>query len=500
DCDSGRTLLVLEGHLEAANLVAMSPCGKYIASASSDKTMRMWSSETGGLPFVMEIHNVAVRSVEFTADGQQLASSSDDGTIRFWDVVTGEPVAIWVSSHGEIKCLAVSPDGLRIATGHQGGAVQLRDIISGIPTVGFQAHTDGSIITSGSRAGTMRFWDMRSAWAKVKQQGHSGRIVAVAYSPDGETVFSDSDDGTVPRWDSLWGTEVARVLELSDGKVATTKTESTIRLYGPQTGTPGPLLERHTEHVFALAYSPCDRWIASSGYDNTVRLWGLHNVNQGYVLAKLSTNSRPVSHLAFSSTGNQLATSDLSCAVCLYDTQTRSLLKSISLEDMEVSTLAYSPNDQQLAIGAVNRTSIHLWDFRSDGPVVKLGLDDDATGAMKYISFSPCGDWVVSGYTSDKTVRLWHRRRFQSGISADVHDVGTWRSVLMTNGFFDTVIGIAWNPFKPFEFVTGSQDRSVRVWRLLDHGGGEDFTSLSVQGDGVNETLAVRKATSVPEE
>lgn len=473
--ESGEALLVLEGHIGKVNSVAISPCGKYLASASNDKTVRMWSLEIGVMLFILEGHGEAVGSVEFAADGQQVVSGSEDGSIWFRDVQTGEQRMLWVSGHGEVKCLAVSPDGLRIATGHRGGVVELRDITCGSTTLDFQAHTDdilgialspnaqwvatsstdttvkvwnatngalisvlsghslevdvvlfswdGLQVASGSRDGTVRLWDLTSSLSNVRQQGHSGKVVAVAYSPDGETVLSGTDDGSVRRWNSLWGSEDGRALELASGKVkmmalsqdrtqvATTSAEPTICLWDLQTGAPGAILGGYSDDVLAFAYSPCGRWIASSGRDNSIRLWDLHNIEQEHILIKMNADSRPISYIAFSSTSRQLATSDLSGVVRVYDTQTRALLRMITLEGVEASILTYSPTDQQLAIGTANRNSIHLWDLESDESVVQLGLNDDVSEGVKCIAFSPCASWIASGYAGDKTVRLWHRRR-----------------------------------------------------------------------------------------
>ncbi|OAQ35824.1 WD40 repeat-like protein [Linnemannia elongata AG-77] len=549
-CESGEALLVLEGHIGKVSSVTVSPCGKYLASASVDKTVRMWSFETGVMLSILKDYGEVVARVEFTAGGEQLVSGSEVEIIRFCDVQTGEPAGmLWASNYGEVKCFAVSSDGLRIAFGYRRGAVQLQDITTRSPNLDFQAHTgdildiafspnskwiatsgsdttvrvwdatngalisvlsghsldvdvvlfspDGLQVSSGSRDGTVRLWDLTSTLSNAEQQGYSGRVVAVAYSPDGETVITGSEDGSVRRWCSLWGSEDGRVLELPTGKVklmalspdrtqvATTNAESMICLRNLQTGAPGPILDGHSDDVLAFAYSPCGRWIASSGQDNSVRLWDLHNVEQGHVLVKADTTSP--------------------------------------------STLTYSPTDQLLAIGTANRNSIHLWDLENDESVVHLGLSDADSEGVKCIAFSPCGNWIASGYTGDNPVRLWHRRRLQSGNSMEKDQVESWRSVPMPKGFFDTVTSITWNPVKPLEIVTSSQDRSVRVWRILDHGDGRHFTvrmlwginlgrlhmsglvignvtglepvygRVLVEGGGVAESCSVKEGTPVSE-
>jgi WD40 repeat protein len=80
----------LEGHSGPVLSVSFSPDSQLLASASVDKTIKLWDPATGELRQTLEGHSDVVESVSFSPDGQLLASASYDKTIKLWDPTTGE--------------------------------------------------------------------------------------------------------------------------------------------------------------------------------------------------------------------------------------------------------------------------------------------------------------------------------------------------------------------------------------------------------------------------
>ncbi len=99
-----------------------------MASASWDKTVRLWDAQTGSEKFVLSGHTEVVYFCAFSPDGKTVASASLDTTVRLWDAQTGEPIEVYPCL-GYVLCCTFSPSGNIVASGDSGGNVYILELI-----------------------------------------------------------------------------------------------------------------------------------------------------------------------------------------------------------------------------------------------------------------------------------------------------------------------------------------------------------------------------------
>lgn len=484
--DGSPHLPPLTGHKGAVTSVSFSPSGDLIASGSADKTVKLWRKD-GNLVRTLPGHRDWVLAVSFSPDGKTIASASADNTIKLWNL-QGRLLATFKGHADEVLDVSFSPQGSTLASASEDGTVKLWSL-KGKVLKTFTGHTegvykvsfspDGKTLASASADNTVRLWNSDGKLLHTLK-GHSDWVVDVSFSPDGQTLASVSRDRTLKLW-SLDGGLLKTfrghqgfiwALSFSpDGKtIATASEDDTVKLWSPDS-TPVIKTLSHSDWVYGVSFSPDGKAIASASYDKTVKLWdkdGRLLLTIPYSEAFTSVSFSPDGQIVASASGNsaQLWRQGV-------------LVKSLSHKD-SVNSVSFSRTG--ILASASDDKTVKLW--RTDGTLLHTLSHDRRVNS---VSFSPDGR-ILASASDDKTVKLWrtdgtllrtlsHGDKVRSvsfspdgelvasaGADKTVKLWGADGTLLNTLAHPESVISVSFSP-KGFTLASASTDKKVRVWR-----------------------------------
>ncbi|NEO80763.1 hypothetical protein [Moorena sp. SIO4G3] len=415
----------LEGHDNTVNTVSFSPDGELIATASSDKTVKIWSKEGKELYTLAgkDGHQDEIRSVTFSPDGKLIATASKDKTVKVWQR-NGKYIQTLTGHRNLVWSVRFSPDLKSLAASSEDGRVIIWSLEGKKPQI-FKAHDkavlsisfspDSKVLATGSFDNTVKLWrrDRNGLYNRkpITIQAHDDAVFSVSFSPKGKLIATASKDKTV----KLWKLDGTRYQTLGNDDH-----------------------ESHESTVTSISFSPDGQTLASASADNTVKLWN----RNGQLLETLTGHSDWVWSVNFSPDSQTLASASADKTVKLWSRRYGNELPIPTGDENTVYSVSYSPDGQTMATASKNNT-IQLWSLNGELQRTMTGH----TGWVWGVSFSPDGETIASA-SADKTAKIWNKNG---------------KLLHTLSGHENVVRSITFSPDGKI-IATASRDKTVKLW------------------------------------
>lgn len=304
--------------------VAFSPDNNMLASANSDKRIRLYKVHSNSRVKILTGHTSGLKDVDFSASGQLLATTGSDETIRLWQrTEAGYHLKTTVNTHVSIRDVDFIPHSEELlAIGYDNNLRRISPDgeIKEILHQNSQQSKSISISPDAKTIATafdkdIQLWTM-DGLKKTKINAHARTINSVIFSHNGQYIASGSADTHVKLWDTAgnllhdfdahqdWINNLS--FSPDDRYLASASSDNTIKLWDTQTGELLNTLEGHQDWVWDVSFSPNPdiKLLVSGSSDNSVRVW---SYPEGELKHTLTQHDSWVRAVGFSPDGQEIA-------------------------------------------------------------------------------------------------------------------------------------------------------------------------------------------------
>jgi WD40 repeat protein len=360
----------LDGRVSTGRALALSPDGETVALGTAGSTVRLWEVRTGKELFTGFVgHDSPVHGLAFSPDGRTLASGGEYQQLRLWDTASWKHDRLF---KGSAQILSFSPDGKRlISVPPYNKTVHIWEVATGKDALAITAPETDRVESARLSADGLKLFTVD--WKSNPKTNNPGPYRLRHWDA---TTGKQLDLWTLPP-------QMVSLLPFPDGTKVVAKDDDVISIHDAQSGRDRPL-QGHNEGeaegwVRPVALSPDGRVLAGGMWGGTfsVRLW---EVLTGKEIFHLKGHGCSVFAIAWSPDGRVVASGDRRyyhgeekavSTVRLWDTVTGKELARFTGYNSDVMSLAFSPDGAYVAAGLLDST-ILVWDVAKIGPRLTL--------------------------------------------------------------------------------------------------------------------------------
>jgi WD40 repeat protein len=332
DANTGQLQATYMGHVNPVASVVLAPDGRTLVSASVDGIIKLWDATTTPGPMLTPLERRAL-ALALAPDGKA-AVLDQGGTLRFFDPPTGRQQRSLGLGKGPavLVCGAIAPGGKIVAISDI-QSCSILDSTSGkelhhFPTgdavnytMTFSPNAQVLAVGRGSnKSGEVVLWDVVSGARRATLKGHTNRVVSLAFSPDGRTLASGSEDQTVKLWNVGEGKEITTLQDHNKGVSAVTYSRDgtklataggdTLVIREAATGKALQTLRIYSHRIVSMSFNADGSRLATAGGEDEetgrgggMKLWDLRG---GQEVLSLGDPTDVFTHVAFAADGRQL--------------------------------------------------------------------------------------------------------------------------------------------------------------------------------------------------
>jgi WD40 repeat protein len=365
----------------------------YLVSASQDRTLRLWDTDSGTTLRVLQGHTAGVTNLDYDATTGQLFSASLDGKIMRWDLTLSNQQIIDLKYKTPIST-AIAPAGNQVAVGFADGTLRLYSLPDSRLQSEIQAHSkeilhlafhpNGTLLASASFDKTVKLWRVTADELATPQTfSHPDKVRAVAFSPNGHLLVTGSNNGQIGLFPL--GTEQS----------------------SPRT----TFYQAHQGQINSVEIDASGTYLLSGGADGYTRFWNLQEDPptkpvQEYFKAKdeIIWATRSPDQQRFATLGRK------NFSAYIYATANGQELYPLEGHEQTIYRAIFSPDSQQLLTVSGDAT-VRWWDLNTASELLTLDLPTQAgpTSPLWDFDFRCTAQecWIAVPLTRGKLV-LYH--------------------------------------------------------------------------------------------